>query len=54
VFNLSSTVQGMLNGELAGRDLWIVSNRAGISVAGVVLNATNVPNGTHLVLTVGS
>ena len=54
VFNLSSTVQGMLNGELAGRDLWIVSNRAGISVAGVVLNGTNVPNGTHLVLTVGS
>lgn len=53
VFNLSSTVQGMLNGELSNPDLYIVSNRAGISVAGVVLEGTDREEGAHLVLTIG-
>jgi hypothetical protein len=53
VFNLTSTVQSMMKGDLQGRGLYLVSNRAGISVSRVVLNGTGVDNPTRLELTFG-
>ena len=46
VFNLTSTVQSMMKGDLQGRGLYLVSNRAGISVSRVELNGTDVDNPT--------
>ena len=53
VFNLTSTVQSMMKGDLQGRGLYLVSNRAGISVSRVELNGTDVDNPTRLELTFG-
>jgi hypothetical protein len=53
VFNLTSTVQSMMKGDLQGRGLYLVSNRAGISVSRVELNGTGVDNPTRLELTFG-
>lgn len=54
VFNLTSTVQALMRGQLSGRELYLVSNRAGISVAGVVVQGTQSPIPTKLTLTLGS
>jgi hypothetical protein len=40
-FNLSQTVQQMLNGTLEDKPLYLVSNRSGISFQGVKLNGPN-------------
>ena len=53
VFNLTSTVQSMMKGDLQGRGLYLVSNRAGISVSRVELNGTGVDSPTRLELTFG-
>jgi hypothetical protein len=58
-FNISQTVQQMLNGTLASDELYIVSSRAGVSFQGVQLCGTEsvagdtatVPQRTRLVLT---
>ena len=53
VFNLSSTVQALMKGELDGRELYLVSSRRGISVSGVVLKGTQVDDPARLTLTLG-
>jgi hypothetical protein len=53
VFNLSSTVQELMKGGLAGRELYLVSSRAGISVSSVVLKGTEADTPTTLTLTLG-
>ena len=53
VFNLTSTVQSYMKGDFEGRSLYLVSNRAGISVARAVLNGVDVDNPTRLELTFG-
>ena len=53
VFNLSSTVQALMKGQLQGRELFLVSSRAGISVSSVVIRGTEVDNPAHLTLTLG-
>ena len=53
VFNLTSTVQSLMKGDLQERGLYLVSNRAGISVSRVELNGTGVDNPTRLELTFG-
>ena len=53
VFNLTSTVQSMMKGDLQGLGLYLVSNRAGISVSRVELNGTGADNPTRLELTFG-
>ena len=53
VFNLSSTVQALMKGELEGRELYLVSSRAGISVSSVVLSGTQAPNPARMTLTLG-
>jgi len=53
VFNLSSTVQALMKGGLDGRELYLVSSRAGISVSSVVLAGTEVDNPARLTLTLG-
>ena len=47
-FNLSQTVQQMLNGTLTDRPLYLVSSRSGISFQGVEINgpAVHDPNGS--------
>ena len=53
VFNLSSTVQALMKGELDGRELYLVSSRRGISVSSVVLKGTQVDDPARLTLTLG-
>ncbi|MEE2919968.1 MAG: DUF4270 family protein [Bacteroidota bacterium] len=53
VFNLTSTVQSMMKGDLQGRALYLVSSRAGISVSRVELQGTGTENPTRLELTFG-
>ena len=53
VFNLTSTVQRLIKGEFDDGDLYIVSNRSGVSVASVVLRGTGVDNPAKLNLTLG-
>lgn len=53
VFNLSSTVQALMKGELEGRELYLVSSRAGISISSVVLAGTEAENPARLTLTLG-
>ena len=53
VFNLSSTVQALMKGELEGRELYLVSSRRGISVSSVVLKGTTVDDPARLTLTLG-
>ena len=53
VFNLSSTVQALMKGELDGRELYLVSNRRGVSVSSVVLKGTQVDDPARLTLTLG-
>ena len=53
VFNLTSTVQSMIKGEFDEGELYIVSNRSGVSVASVVLRGTGVDNPAKLNLTLG-
>ena len=53
VFNLTSTVQRMIKGEFDEGELYIVSNRSGVSVASVVLRGTDVDNPAKLNLTLG-
>ena len=53
VFNLSSTVQALMKGELDGRELYLVSSRRGISVSSVVLKGTTVDDPARLTLTLG-
>ena len=53
VFNLTSTVQGLIKGEFDDGDLYIVSNRSGVSVASAVLRGTEVDNPAKLNLTLG-
>lgn len=53
VFNLSSTVQALVKGQLDGRELYLVSNRAGISVSSVVLKGTQTEDPARLTLTLG-
>ena len=53
VFNLTSTVQRLIKGEFDDGDLYIVSNRSGVSVASVVLHGTGVDNPAKLNLTLG-
>lgn len=52
VFNLTSTVQEYIKGERNGRDLFLVSNRAGVSVAGVVLHGPQSDRPAQLSLTI--
>lgn len=52
-FNLSSTVQALMKGQLSGRDLYLVSSRAGISVSSVVLSGTEANPPARLQLTLG-
>lgn len=53
VFNLSSSVQALMKGELSGRELYLVSSRAGISVSSVVLSGTEADPPARLALTLG-
>jgi len=53
VFNLTSTVQELMKGGLDGRELYLVSSRAGISVSSVVLKGTAAETPTRLTLTLG-
>ena len=53
VFNLSSTVQALMKGQLDGRELYLVSSRAGISISSVVLKGTEASDPTTLTLTLG-
>ena len=53
VFNLSSTVQALMKGDLDGRELYLVSSRRGISVSSVVLKGTQVDDPARLTLTLG-
>ena len=53
MFNLTSTVQSMIKGEFDEGELYIVSNRSGVSVASVVLRGTGVDNPAKLNLTLG-
>ena len=53
VFNLTSTVQSLIKGEFDDGDLYIVSNRSGVSVASAVLRGTEVDNPAKLNLTLG-
>ena len=53
VFNLSSTVQALMKGELDGRELYLVSSRRGVSVSSVVLKGTQVDDPARLTLTLG-
>jgi hypothetical protein len=53
VFNLSSTVQALMKGQLDGRELYLVSSRAGISISSVVLAGTEAENPARLTLTLG-
>lgn len=52
VFNLTSTVQEYMKGERNGRDLFLVSSRAGVSVAGVVLHGPQSDRPAQLNLTI--
>lgn len=52
-FNLTSTVQALINGELAEHEFHIVSGRAGISVSGVVLKGAVGETSSKLYLTLG-
>ena len=53
VFNLSSTVQALMKGDLDGRELYLVSSRRGVSVSSVVLKGTQVDDPARLTLTLG-
>lgn len=53
VFNMTSTVHQYVQGDLVGRNLYLVSNRAGISVAGVVLHGPEHDNPAKLTITLG-
>ncbi len=53
VFNLSSTVQALMKGQLESRELYLVSNRGGVSVSSVVLKGTNGDDPARLTLTLG-
>ena len=52
-FNLTSTVQALINGELANQQLEVVSSRAGISISGVVLQGAMGETPSELYLTLG-
>ena len=52
-FNLTSTVQALINGALADHEFHIVSGRAGISVSGVVLKGAVGETSSKLYLTLG-
>ena len=53
VFNMTSTVHQYVQGDLVGRNLYLVSNRAGISVAGVVLHGPEHDTPAKLTITLG-
>jgi hypothetical protein len=53
VFNMTSTVHQFVQGDLVGRNLYLVSNRAGISVAGVVLHGPEHDTPAKLTITLG-
>ena len=53
VFNMTSTVHQYAQGDLVGRNLYLVSNRAGISVAGVVLHGPEHDTPAKLTITLG-
>ena len=52
-FNLTSTVQALINGELVEHEFQIVSSRAGISVSGVVLKGAVGETSSSLYLSLG-
>ena len=53
VFNMTSTVHQYVQGDLVGRNVYLVSNRAGISVAGVVLHGPEHDTPAKLTITLG-
>ena len=53
VFNMTSTVHQFVQGDLVRRNLYLVSNRAGISVAGVVLHGPEHDTPAKLTITLG-
>ena len=54
VFNMTSTVHRFMQGDLVGRNLYLVSNKAGISVAGVVLHGPEHDTPAKLTITLGT
>ena len=54
VFNITSTVHRFVQGDWFGRNLYLVSSKAGISVAGVVLHGPGHDNPAKLTITLGT
>ena len=54
VFNMTSTVHRFVQGDLVGRSLYLVSNKAGISVAGVELHGPEHESPAKLTITLGT
>ena len=54
VFNMTSTVHRFMQGEWVGRNLYLVSSKAGISVAGVVLHGPDHDTPAKLTITLGT
>ena len=54
VFNMTSTVHQFMQGQLVGRNLYLVSNKAGISVTGVVLHGPEHDTPARLTITLGT
>jgi hypothetical protein len=53
VFNMTSTVHRFMQGDWVGRNLYLVSSKAGISVAGVVLHGPEQDAPAKLTITIG-
>lgn len=54
VFNMTSTVHRFVQGDWVGRNLYLVSSKAGISVAGVVLHGPGHETPAKLTITLGT